>query len=157
MQAGSAMIRQQGFTYLAVIFMVAIAGVLLAATGTTWSSLKAREDNEQLRFVGEQFRRAIGSYYEQSPVGANHYPRRLEDLLKDDRFAVPRRHLRQIYANPKTGKADWGLVIAPDGGVMGVTVSGADAPMSFGTEMRQFVYLPLSLTGDATRLSKNNR
>ena len=134
------MARQQGFTYLAVIFMVAISGIVLAATGTTWSSVKAREDEEQLRFVGEQFRRAIGSYYEQSPGGAKHFPRRLEDLLRDDRFALPKRHLRQIYVNPRTGKADWGVVIAPDGGVIGISTISMTKVTGASAHARTFVY-----------------
>lgn len=142
MPAGSLkfMVGQRGFTYLAVIFMVAVAGIMLAATGTTWSLVKGRDDSEQLRFVGEQFRRAIGSYYEQSPGGAKHYPRRLEDLLKDDRSAEPRRHLRQIFLNPITGKADWELVVAPDGGVMGVTAASSVGTIITGDQKRTFIY-----------------
>jgi len=120
--------------------MVAISGIVLAATGTTWSSVKAREDEEQLRFVGEQFRRAIGSYYEQSPGGAKHFPRRLEDLLRDDRFALPKRHLRQIYVNPRTGKADWGVVIAPDGGVIGISTISMTKVTGASAHARTFVY-----------------
>ncbi|MBI3523795.1 MAG: type II secretion system protein [Betaproteobacteria bacterium] len=151
------MSRQQGFTYLAVIFMVAVAGIILAATGTQWSSVKAREDAEQLRFVGEQFRRAIGSYYEQSPGGAKHYPRRLEDLLKDDRYALPKRHLRQIYANPKTGRADWNLVTAPDGGVMGIVIPATDTSRSYGIQPHEFVYRPFGLPADAMQTPRGAR
>lgn len=151
------MSKQQGFTYLAVIFMVAVVGIILAATGTMWSSVKTRDDVDQLRFVGEQFRRAIGSYYEQSPGGAKHYPRRLEDLLKDDRYAVPKRHLRQIYANPKTGRADWDMVTAPDDGVMGITIPASDTTWSYGVGPREFVYLPLSLPADAMQVTKSIR
>lgn len=149
--------RQQGFTYLAMIFLVAVAGMILAAIGTTWSSVKAREDAEQLQFVGEQFRQAIGSYYEQSPSGTKYYPRRLEDMLKDDRFAVPKRHLRQIYVNPKTGKTDWDLITAPDGGVMGIKIAATDTFVRLDTRTREIVYRPLGLPTDATQIIRSIR
>lgn len=130
--------RQHGFTYLAVIVMVAMIGVLLAAQGLIWSSFKRSEDIEQLDFAGNEIRRAIGSYYEQSPRGIRSYPRRVEELLRDDRFTVPKRHLRRLYRNPLTNEADWKWIPAPDGGFMGVagsSVSEVSAP-------RKFIYRP---------------
>ena len=79
-----------------------------------------REREVQLLFAGEQFRRAIGSYYEASPGSVKQYPRRLEDLLDDSRFVGRRRHLRKIYRDPMSGRAEWGIVRAPDGGLAGV-------------------------------------
>jgi hypothetical protein len=45
---------------------------------------------------------------------------RLEDLLQDERYPNVRRYLRRIYRDPMTGKNEWGLVKAPDGGIVGV-------------------------------------
>ena len=74
-------------------------------------------------------RDAIALYYLRSPGAARRYPRRLEDLLQDDRYPVVVRYLRRIYADPMTGSTRWGLIEAPGGGIMGVySLSGA-APL----------------------------
>lgn len=114
--------KQSGFTYLAILFAIAIAiaGVGLAATGINWSQAGQREKERELLFVGNQFRQAIALYYEKSPGTVKRYPRTLNDLLKDDRQLGIQRYLRKIYLDPITRKAEWGTVVAPDGGIMGV-------------------------------------
>ena len=109
---------ENGFTYLGLLFAVALMGVALAATGEVWHTAQTREKERELLFVGNQFRQAIGLYYTAGP--AKQYPRRLEDLLKDPRQPATCRYLRKIYNDPITGKAEWGLVRAPDGGIVGV-------------------------------------
>jgi hypothetical protein len=42
------------------------------------------------------------------------------ELLKDNRQLSTVRHLRRIYMDPMTNSQDWGVVRAPDGGIMGV-------------------------------------
>ena len=121
--------KQSGFTYLAVLFAVAIAGVALAATGINWSQAAQREKERELLFVGSQFRQAIALYYEKSPGGVKQYPHALSDLLKDDRQIVTSRYLRKIYTDPMTNKADWGIEVAPDGRVMGVHSLSDAAPI----------------------------
>jgi hypothetical protein len=41
-------------------------------------------------------------------------------LLKDARVPGLRRHLRQVYADPLTGKKEWGLVTDNQGFIVGV-------------------------------------
>lgn len=120
---------QGGFTYLGLLFAVALAGVALAATGTLWATERQREREQQLLFVGNQFRLAIGSYYERSPGLVKRYPAKLEDLLKDNRFINVQRHLRQRYVDPVTGSREWGLMMAPEGGVMGVYSLSTGTPI----------------------------
>lgn len=116
MATGSA---ERGFTYAAMLLAVAIVGIGLAAAGQSWSTVAQREREAELLFIGGEYRRAIRSYVLASP-GAQRYPRRLQDLLADDRFPSTRRHLRRIYRDPVTGGREWGLVDAPGGGIMGV-------------------------------------
>jgi len=120
---------QGGFTYLALLFAIAMAGIVLAATGTIWSTAQQREREKELLFIGQQFRLAIRNYYEHSPGTVKRYPMSLEELLKDNRYLGVRRHLRQIYRDPITGSAEWGLVSALEGGVMGVYSLSDERPM----------------------------
>jgi type II secretory pathway pseudopilin PulG len=110
----------RGYTYAAVLLAVAAIGVGLAAAGEVWRHVAQREKEQELLFIGNQFRRAIASYYERTPGPAKRYPAKLEDLLQDPRFPGTQRHLRKIYADPISGKPAWGLIAAPDGGIMGI-------------------------------------
>jgi len=116
MRAGK---REHGFAYLALLIAIAVVGVGIAAAGIVWSEASQREKERELLFVGEQFRRAIQQYYE-SGVLEKKYPPTLDALLHDARFPGTRRYLRRIYRDPMSGTAQWGLLHAPDGGVMGV-------------------------------------
>lgn len=111
---------QRGFTYLAVLFLVAIMGAGLAAVATVWQMMLQREKEQELLFIGHQFRRAIGLYYERTPGAAKQFPADLGQLLRDDRYVTNQRYLRRIYDDPMTGRAEWGLVKTPDGRIMGV-------------------------------------
>lgn len=121
--------NQNGFTYLGLLFAVAISGVALAATGVLWSTERQREREQELLFVGNEIRQAIGSYYMHSPGLVKHYPSKIDDLLKDDRFITMRRHLRRHYLDPLTNSSQWGLVMAPEGGVMGVYSLASGTPI----------------------------
>jgi len=120
---------EQGFTYLALLITVALLGVSLAATGTVWHFAMQREKERELLFVGKQFRQAIAEYYVATPGKVKKYPLELEDLLRDTRFPGVKRYLRKIYVDPMTGTQEWGLIQAPDGGILGVFSLSEDAPI----------------------------
>jgi type II secretory pathway pseudopilin PulG len=103
--------KQRGFTYLWTLLLVVLIGVGLAAQAEIISTAERREREQMLLFIGNEFRRAIGSYYQQTPGQAKQFPPSLDALLRDERFPDLRRHLRRIYPDPMTGKAEWGLVI----------------------------------------------
>lgn len=69
--------RVGGFTYLAVLAMIAIIGIALAVTGEVWHIALKREKERELLFVGDQFRRAINSYYETCGLGFHAIVRQL--------------------------------------------------------------------------------
>ena len=112
-----ATMRSRGFTYLTVLFIVAVITAGLALVGEVWETAAKREKEAQLLFIGNEYRKAITRYY---LAGKNQYPRAVEDLMKDPRQPGTVRYLRRNYTDPITGKAEWGIVKAPDGGIAGV-------------------------------------
>lgn len=125
--AGSA--PDGGFTYVGLLIAIVIIGASLAMVGEIWSTAARREREAELIFRGDAIRTAITDYLLASPGGGWQYPRRLADLLLDPRFAQVRRHLRRVYADPMTGLADWTLILAPDGGIMGVASRSKRKPI----------------------------
>jgi len=127
MRAGSAEFGvrpQQGFTYVAVLILVATLGAVGAAFGELTSHAVQREKEQELLFVGNQYRQAIASYYRKE----QRYPQTLADLLQDRRYPMPVRHLRKPYPDPLTG-GPFGLLAAPQGGVMGVASTSEERPV----------------------------
>jgi type II secretory pathway pseudopilin PulG len=99
-----------GFTYIGLLLLVALMGFSLTVVSQVWQTKQKREREDELLFIGNQFRRAIEYYYVSTPGGAARFPSRLEDLLRDPRYPGVRRYLRRIYRDPMTGREEWGLV-----------------------------------------------
>jgi len=111
---------ESGFTYIGLLIVVSLVGVMLAEAATVWHQIRQQENERQLLFVGNQFRQAIGSYYINTPGQQKEFPKKLEDLLEDRRTPFVLRHLRKIFYDPITVSTDWGLVKAADNSIMGV-------------------------------------
>lgn len=122
--------NQRGVTLLLVLFMVVVLGLAMGMTGKVWKTVVQRDREEQLLWVGNQYRLAIKSYSTamvgqggqvvsgaavptvgQKKAVAAVYPNSLQDLLKDPRFQNPVRHIRKLYKDPITGK-DFKLIRA---------------------------------------------
>jgi len=123
-----AWLRQAGFTYLTVMFIVAILLGGLAIVGETWETSARREKEVELLFIGNQYRRAIGLYYLATPGPNKMYPRQIEDLLKDPRQPGTMRHLRKLFPDPMTGK-EFVVIKGADGGVQGVASASEIPPL----------------------------
>lgn len=121
--------RQRGFTYLAVILLVAMMGAGLGAIGQVWRTAQQREKERELIFIGNEYKEAIGRYMEGGPGGARRFPPQLEDLVRDSRYPTVQRYLRKLYRDPMTNSLDWGLVRASDGGIAGVYSKSEQKPL----------------------------
>lgn len=105
--------RQAGFAYVWLLLGIAAMGLGLVQVVEVASQATQRARERELLFIGQQFRQAFESYQQASPdPRARELPPSLEALLADRRTGQLRRHLRRIYVDPMTGKAEWGLVRA---------------------------------------------
>ena len=120
--------RSAGFTYLTVMFVIAILLGGLSIVGEVWETSARREKETELLFIGNQYRRAIGLFYEATPGQPKRYPRSLDELVKDPRQPTTQRYLRKLYPDPVTGK-EWVAIKGGDGGVQGVHSVSEDAPL----------------------------
>jgi type II secretory pathway pseudopilin PulG len=102
--------KQRGFVLIGVLIVLALAALAAVQTGQRWADTVQRANEEELLFVGEQYRSAIQSYASLSPNGVRSLPARLDDLVEDVRFPVPRRHLRKLFVDPLAPATPWGLV-----------------------------------------------
>ncbi len=120
MRIGKLRDRQAGFTYLTLLFAIAVAGIVLANTGIDWGQTAQREKEQELLFIGNQYRQAIALYYQRTPGAVKRYPTSLDDLLTDTRYNPPQHYLRKLYRDPFMNRKQWGSIMAPEGGIMGV-------------------------------------
>lgn len=120
---------QHGAVLLVVMLFVLVSTMAASTLVQSYQTQTRREKEEQLIFVGDQYRRAIASYYAAIPPGgARALPRSVDDLLNDQRFPTPRQHLRRAYPDPMTGRVDWVWVQA-GAGITGVHSSSTQAPI----------------------------
>jgi type II secretory pathway pseudopilin PulG len=97
--------NQRGVTLMVVLLMMVVMGLAAGMAGNTWKNVMQREREEELLFRGNQYRRAIESYFKMGHAGTQAaYPKSIEDLLKDPRALQTQRHLREGYKDPVTGE-----------------------------------------------------
>ena len=122
-----------GFAYVLLLIIVATIGLLSASSLSIGSQVTRRDAERELLAIGNEFEQALKSYAagggNAGSLGRGVGPRSLQDLIKDPRFPGLKRHLRQIYADPLTGRAKWGLVIEPGGSIVGIYSSAEGIPI----------------------------
>ncbi|MBE9487066.1 MAG: type II secretion system protein [Chloroflexi bacterium] len=119
---------KNGAALMSVLIAVTILGLLSGIAGATWKTIVQRAKEQELLWRGDQYRRAIESYYLTSRAGARAVlPSALKNLTKDPRSVATVRHLRKLYPDPITGK-DWVLIKDPVGRIQGVKSSSELEP-----------------------------
>ncbi len=138
--------RERGFTYLGLLVLVTLIGLMLAAAGEVERTALQREREQELLWVGHEYRAAIGRYV----AHTHRYPATLADLLGATRAdpggadpgdsagptAAPGvigtlgfRALRRLYRDPMTNSVEWVTIPSPDGRIMGVVSASTQAPL----------------------------
>src|SRR5260370_9382660 len=94
---------KRGLLLLTLLLALMLASMALLGALDVCAVQRQRLQEEELLFVGNQYRLAIQRYYRIGRV----LPMSVDDLLEDKRFPVPLHHLRRAYPDPMTGKNDW--------------------------------------------------
>ena len=123
--------KQHGFTYLSLIILVAIIGLASAASIKLGSVLQRSAAERELLAIGAEYADALESYAKATPPGQSPLPPSFKELLRDTRFPNVRRHLRRVYVDPLTGKAEWGILYANQS-QCGLPAPAAGAPATAG-------------------------
>ncbi|MBN1141803.1 MAG: type II secretion system protein [Deltaproteobacteria bacterium] len=119
---------QRGAALLGVLFMTVVLGLGAGVAGMSWQTVVQRAKEEELFYRGDQYRRAIGSYFKGNRVSrTNVFPTKLEELLRDPRVPFKVRHLRKLYPDPMTGK-EWEPIRDSGGKIIGVRSSSDGIP-----------------------------
>jgi type II secretory pathway pseudopilin PulG len=92
--------RQGGMLLIGVLVFIALSALTAVHAGPRWFDARQRAAEEELLFVGEQYRQAIESYWREAPNAVQKMPGSVDDLIADKRFPFPKRHLRKEFRDP---------------------------------------------------------
>lgn len=106
--------RQDGYSYVVVMFLVAVLSLLSVRALRNTLTEERRAKEAELLATGIAYRNAIKGYYDNAPGTGRIYPESLDALLEDRRGTKIRKHLRKRFRDPVTGGKDWGLVYLDD-------------------------------------------
>jgi len=120
---------QRGFTLVAVLAAMFLLALATKQVMVVVSQQAQREREAELLRIGAEIVRAVGIFHEQSPGAIKDWPLSLEALTDDRRFVTLQRHLRRVYPDPITRSDDWGIVLAPGGGIAGVYSKSEEQPI----------------------------
>ncbi|MCL1824901.1 MAG: type II secretion system GspH family protein [Betaproteobacteria bacterium] len=121
--------NQGGFSYIWTLLLIAGLSISTVLSAEISATAARRDKEKELLAIGRQFRTALARYLASSPNGKQpEYPESLEQLLRDDRLPGIRRHLRKIFIDPITDKAEWG-VIRINGRIVGIHSLSEQTPI----------------------------
>jgi len=131
---------QAGFSYLLLLTWLTIMAIMLLKSQDHLATEVRQQQEEQLLFVGDQIRNAIKSYRGDSGNTDGKpndeirnkdscFPVNFEQLIFDKRNLKSRFHLRRLYLDPFTQKANWVKIFDSQGRWIGVHTSHKGQPL----------------------------
>jgi type II secretory pathway pseudopilin PulG len=120
---------ERGFTYIGLLIMVTMIAAGATASLSAGSAIQWREKEATLIAIGLEYRHALKSYSNSTPVGQPNAPREVSELLRDHRHPGMVRHLRRIYPDPLTNQNNWGLLRDQAGLIIGIHSMSTAAPL----------------------------
>lgn len=121
---------QCGFALPGLLAAVTVMLLGLGAAAPRWAHDLQREHEHELIRVGSAYAAALERYRRLSPGNVRRLPTRLQDLLRDPRFAGTVRHLRRLHDDPMVPGAAWQVVRDAQGSIVGVHSGSARAPLA---------------------------
>lgn len=97
-------IEEHGYSYLWFLIILVIFSVFISNNLLIYSTIKNRDNEDELFRIATIYCNALSSYYSNSPTGVMIYPNSMVDLLKDPRQKKDVRYLRALFLDPITGK-----------------------------------------------------
>lgn len=113
-------LAERGFTYLVLLFAIALVGIGAASLGEQWQAATQREREAELLFRGAAIQKALEAYRSRTIRGEQRFPLNLDELVDDAREGERQFHLRRLYADPFTGRPDWLLLRNRKGEIVGI-------------------------------------
>lgn len=121
--------RAGGFSYWFILLALCLTSLAGLKLSEAWQTEARREQELQLLFIGEQYRRAIASYYANTPGLSKAYPREMSALLNDDRTPVARHHIRRLYGDPVSQDKAFLVIRGTQGEILGVQSTSQKEPL----------------------------
>lgn len=108
--------------YALIVLMVLVFSLTLISLEkvSTLIESSSKTKEEELIYTGLLYVSAIGSFYQSSPGSVKHFPKELEELIRDERFVRVERHLRRLYPDPMNVNVPWGVIRNSQGEIVGV-------------------------------------
>jgi len=104
---------QAGYALMTILLLAALLLILLSAEVPRVLIQGHREQEEELLFRGEQYRRALGLHFRKY----GRFPLKLEELVEPKNNL---RFLRQLYSDPMMADGQWRLIrVGPLGELVG--------------------------------------
>ena len=124
---------EAGFTFIAVLIMVVVMGIMLGAIGQSVSVVMKREREKELIFRGLQYRDAIERWSKKG-VPLKDLKDLVEPTVSSNASASKDRFLRKLFTDPITG-GEWKVLPTPPDpvqGIWGVASKSSEEPFKQG-------------------------